>query len=95
MHSKNVAEPFRRILNEFAPHVPPTEKDTPVKYIMVDSALLLAAVEFLRSGPALHQVDVNGKMMEKGEVAAALRLKADPPPHGFYRDMLDESEPQT
>lgn len=89
MHSKNLAEPFRAIVNAFAPHVPPEKH---MKQVFVDAELLKAAAEFLTKGASLHQVGVSGKMMDRADVALALMLKADPAPRGEYREMLDASD---
>lgn len=34
--------------------------------------LLVAAVQFLRSGPSLHKVRVNGEMLDRAQVANGL-----------------------
>lgn len=87
MRNKNVAEPFRSIVNEFAPSVSPS-----TKLVCVDAVLLAAAAEFLASGKALDQITVGGKPMNRATVAAELRLKIDPPPHGKFRECLDAND---
>jgi hypothetical protein len=43
-----------------------------------DAAVLSAAVEFLSNGEGLHKIRVNGKMMDRKDVAAALRQSPSP-----------------
>jgi hypothetical protein len=53
--------------------------------------LLRAAVQFLRSGNALHQVKVGDEMMTREEVAAGLD-RYIPSPKQVYRDYLDGND---
>jgi hypothetical protein len=53
--------------------------------------LIRAAVEFLRSGGALHKMKVGDSMMTREDVAAGLERYL-PGPKGAYREMLDASD---
>jgi hypothetical protein len=43
-----------------------------IKNGLPDDALMAAAIEFLSKGEGLHKIRVNGKMMDRKAVAAAL-----------------------
>lgn len=45
-----------------------------IKNGLPDDALMAAAIEFLSTGEGLHKIRVNGKMMDRKDIAAALTL---------------------